>query len=559
MPRFLGLAALLSALLLSAPASGQDTRKIIAVLEFVKVAGLTGFEAERLTDDVRGAALFLQSSGYLVMTRENMQLMIPPGKEIPCSEGQCEVEVGKQVGADYVVSGVIGKFAGEFEVGLKLYDTGTTALLGQQSAAGKDLRTLRASLQGQAQALFAVLAGGGAGGLVPVPVVTPVPQATVTAPPAAGGATGPQKKSSQVTEAVCDLTILAKPKDTVLLEITGPDRQTIRSGWQYKNPAAAPGTWHVKASAAGYEAEERELDAPADGAKAETIDLKPLGGLSVTGIPAGAAVKVSGPKGFADDGGLPAEWSGLNSGAYHVAVSRAGYEAFEQDVTVEAGRTAEVAVALDKAGGGVASGTAGIQWVKVATGLEMAKTETTVEQYRACVKAGKCTDYHLTGYEWPGQAFTEYDRCNWKYSDRGAHPLNCVDWSQSKAFCEWAGGRLPSEEEWNAEASAGGSRTYPWGNENATCERAVMADGGNGCGKDRTWPVCSKTAGNSIHGLCDLSGNVWEWTATESGSGRVNRGGCWSYDASYVRADTRGTITPSNRHVYLGFRCVRFR
>ncbi|MBW2701239.1 MAG: SUMF1/EgtB/PvdO family nonheme iron enzyme [Deltaproteobacteria bacterium] len=70
-----------------------------------------------------------------------------------------------------------------------------------------------------------------------------------------------------------------------------------------------------------------------------------------------------------------------------------------------------------------------------------------------------------------------------------------------------AGGRLPTEKEWEAEASNNGSRKYPWGDEKVSCERAVMREEGvDGCGRDLTWPVCSKTLGNSVSGLCDMSG-----------------------------------------------------
>ena len=166
--------------------------------------------------------------------------------------------------------------------------------------------------------------------------------------------------------------------------------------------------------------------------------------------------------------------------------------------------------------------------------FEMTKTQVTVEQYKACVDAGACTAPDTGG------------SCNWGQSDRGKHPINCVDWHQAQAYAKWAGGRLPSEAEWEYAARSGGRDwKYPWGNGNATCERAVMYDGDLGCGRESTWPVCSKPRGNTTHGLCDMAGNVWEWvqdwyhdsykgaptdgSAWEkpTGSIRVNRGGSW--------------------------------
>ncbi len=135
--------------------------------------------------------------------------------------------------------------------------------------------------------------------------------------------------------------------------------------------------------------------------------------------------------------------------------------------------------------------------------------------------------------------------------------MNCVNWHGAKSYCAFVGARLPTADEWYAEASNGGRRKYPWGSEEATCERSVMNEGGKGCGKDRTWPVCSKPEGNSVSGMCDLSGNVWEWTTTKDGSSRVIRGGSWRSDAlSYLQASARLDDSPDYGSAGDGFRCV---
>ena len=196
--------------------------------------------------------------------------------------------------------------------------------------------------------------------------------------------------------------------------------------------------------------------------------------------------------------------------------------------------------------------------------FEMSKTQVTVDQYIACVDAGACTEPDTEDY------------CNWIKSDRGSHPVNCVDWDQAQAFARWVGGRLPSEAEWEYAARSGGRDwKYPWGDEAATCERAVMYDSSYGCGRGGTWPVCSKPSGNTTHGLCDMAGNVWEWvqdwwhdsyngaptdgSAWESptGSYRVYRGGSWDYNARGVRAAYRNDDAPRARYGNLGFRLAR--
>ena len=210
--------------------------------------------------------------------------------------------------------------------------------------------------------------------------------------------------------------------------------------------------------------------------------------------------------------------------------------------------------------------------------FEMTKTAVTFRQYRACVSAGGCTPAHVddgTCWVWTGSG-GEQDTLPSSFQG-DSQPVVCVDWDQAQAFATWAGGRLPSEAEWEYAARSGGQDwKYPWGDEGATCARAVMADGMDaGCGRDSTWPVCSKPNGNTTDGLCDMAGNVWEWvqdwyhdsyneaptdgSAWESptGSSRVLRGGSWGNDAGYVRAADRAYDSPRSRFAYLGFRLAK--
>ena len=134
--------------------------------------------------------------------------------------------------------------------------------------------------------------------------------------------------------------------------------------------------------------------------------------------------------------------------------------------------------------------------------FEIMKTEVTVSQYRECVKDGGCT------------APPNEERCTFYKDDGERMPVNCVDFSDATNFCAWAGGRLPSEAEWEfAARSRGKYLRYPWGDEPApTCEYAVIDENVRGCGRRSPWPVCSKPKGNTEQGLCDMAGNVWEWT-----------------------------------------------
>ena len=196
--------------------------------------------------------------------------------------------------------------------------------------------------------------------------------------------------------------------------------------------------------------------------------------------------------------------------------------------------------------------------------FSIARTETTVAQYRACVDDGVC-DRPASG-----------GKCNWGRGGRDNHAVNCVDWSQARVFCDWAGGRLPTEAEWDYAGRSGGKdRSFPWGDETASCLRVVMDDGGNGCGRNLTWPVCSKPLGNTTQGLCDMAGGVREWCADwysesyygrspvrnpkgpASGQGRILRGGSWcGGPPPYLRTARRGWSEPESQRDRRGFRCA---
>ncbi len=200
--------------------------------------------------------------------------------------------------------------------------------------------------------------------------------------------------------------------------------------------------------------------------------------------------------------------------------------------------------------------------------FEMMRIEVTVAQYQACVDDGMCSEPKGSGSYF-----------NWGVEGREDHPVNHVTWYQSKEYCAWAGGRLPTEAEWEyAARSKGQDIKYPWGDETATCDYAVMSGvNGMGCGRYSTWPVCSKTAGNTDQGLCDMAGNVWEWVeddwhygytgAPDDGSAwvdeprashRASRGGAFSNPSpSHLWAAERSYDEPIRKGGNKGFRCAR--
>ena len=187
------------------------------------------------------------------------------------------------------------------------------------------------------------------------------------------------------------------------------------------------------------------------------------------------------------------------------------------------------------------------------------KYEVTNGQYKQCVAAGACT-----------QPFSPRSAMRSSYyggTSYPSYPVINVEWNQAQAYCQWAGGNLPTEAQWEKAARGTDARTYPWGNNSPNWMLANY----NGTKLD-TVEVGSYPQGASPFGALDMAGNVWEWVrdwygdydpnetsnpnGPVSGTSRVLRGGNWWTWSKFIRASYRYRFNPSYQDVLIGFRCA---
>jgi serine/threonine-protein kinase len=198
------------------------------------------------------------------------------------------------------------------------------------------------------------------------------------------------------------------------------------------------------------------------------------------------------------------------------------------------------------------------------------ETEVSIRMYRLCVNAGACQPPARRG---------EFDD-----PDFADHAVQWVDWQDAKAYCTWAGRRLPTEAEWEKAARGTDGRRYPWGVSIAGnllnfADRNLDEDWADATvddGFEYGAPVGSYPAGASPYGALDMAGNLWEWVSdwydpmyyldsvSDNPQGPLSsptgmhpvRGGSFLSNARNVRTAYRYGYSPSTATADLGFRCA---
>jgi formylglycine-generating enzyme required for sulfatase activity len=200
------------------------------------------------------------------------------------------------------------------------------------------------------------------------------------------------------------------------------------------------------------------------------------------------------------------------------------------------------------------------------SGFRIDSVEVTNRRYHACVAQGVCQRPQLLSSHLRSDYYE-----NERYRD---YPVIFVDFYQAESFCRAAGGRLPTEAEWE-KAARGPSpsvRAFPWGDQAPDCTLANLG-GPRGCIGD-TDQVGRRVLGRSPSGAYDMAGNVWEWVSDwydpayyaaspprdpsgpTQGRLKLMRGGCWESGASSLRVSCRKASLPSTWANNVGFRCA---
>ncbi|HRI44490.1 MAG TPA: SUMF1/EgtB/PvdO family nonheme iron enzyme [Fimbriimonadaceae bacterium] len=169
------------------------------------------------------------------------------------------------------------------------------------------------------------------------------------------------------------------------------------------------------------------------------------------------------------------------------------------------------------------------------------KTTVTVGQFRAFCKV---SDFK---YDWvenrPYRGWR--DDC----------PMTMVTWDEARAFCQWAGGDLPTEDQWEKAARGTDGRRYPWGNEPDPSRLHIWPN--TYTSWRGTAPVGSYPTGASPYGCLDMVGNVFQWLLGGTPTARPSRGGSYQEDLTdlrFLQPAGKGSMHGEGRIDSQGFR-----
>ncbi|MFW6057661.1 MAG: SUMF1/EgtB/PvdO family nonheme iron enzyme [Persicimonas sp.] len=190
-------------------------------------------------------------------------------------------------------------------------------------------------------------------------------------------------------------------------------------------------------------------------------------------------------------------------------------------------------------------------------------TEVTVGDYESCVDEDACEAIDYKNCEVRTHQGLQISLRVPKSLQEDEVPVSCVDLSQAKSYCKWAGGSLPSADQWEKAARGDKGRLYPWGNswgsdfanwgERDVAQSPIV---GQLDGFERVAPPAQFPDGKSPYGAYDMAGNVAEWVDIGKKLRAHARGGSWTDGPFDLRSTYRMELDADATRTDVGFRCV---
>lgn len=195
-------------------------------------------------------------------------------------------------------------------------------------------------------------------------------------------------------------------------------------------------------------------------------------------------------------------------------------------------------------------------------GFSIDRTEVTIRAFAGFAETNgllTMAEQEGGGFEW-GAGWER--RQGWTYrrpygdeTDRD-EPAVHIAWHEAKAYCEDAGGRLPTRAEWEAAAYTEVREDPTDGFETGRTYRYPVGDAAEGMNANGRSHVPVGTTSRGVNGLFDMGANVWEWLADRQGEDALTAGGSWWYGPSKTLRDGMQWKPAAFYAVYVGFRCA---
>jgi formylglycine-generating enzyme required for sulfatase activity len=172
------------------------------------------------------------------------------------------------------------------------------------------------------------------------------------------------------------------------------------------------------------------------------------------------------------------------------------------------------------------------------------------------------SDFYIDKYPVTNIEFYQYvleSGIDWTFSKANPLPQESenlpavmVTYDMARDYANWAGKRLPTEEEWEKAARGKFAMLFAWG---GVWNPDRLS--GSVSGQGSPSPVNAHPMGSSPFGVMDMMGNVWEWTSTDSDGSRVIKGGSFKEDKPYQFICAYSSVQNEDEAGdNTGFRCV---